>query len=324
MSPSTTTIDEAAVHDSSPDTAASIIGDAELPPPSSPSSSSAETRPEQFDTDLGPARLRAGRERSFARRIAVKAMEIAAAPEPDRNTLAGLLGCPPDVVSLTAEVMGAPRGAATRAVTDLDEIAAADPMEAPIKVATMGRDRERALWNLLASLGVVGSSPPLNEFKQALATAKAVFAVDEAIRAPAGGCGRVGPQAVTGQSMTSGFLQALRIMIGQRCRSWRPRPCTTHPLGHLPWRCRTCWRPCLKRVQRGESRCGKCMWALAQHPDPRVRLALLASRRVPAEVLELLVTDPDPLVADRADWVAAFRGDPVHGRARTVTATGSG
>ena len=35
----------------------------------------------------------------------------------------------------------------------------------------------------------------------------------------------------------------------------------------------------------------------------------VASRRVPAEVLELLVTDPDPLVADRADRIAAFRGD---------------
>ena len=126
--------------------------------------------------------LRAGRERSFARRIAAKTVEIAAAQEPDRNTLAGLLGCPADVVSLTAEVMGAPRGAATRAVTDLDDIAAADPMEAPIKVATLGRDRQRALWNLLASLDVVGHSPPLNEFKQALATAKAVFAVDDATR----------------------------------------------------------------------------------------------------------------------------------------------
>ena len=62
-------------------------------------------------------------------------------------------------------------------------------------------------------------------------------------------------------------------------------------------------------MQRGETRCGDCLWALAQHPDPRVRLALLASRRVPAEVLELLVTDPDPLVADRADRIAAFRGD---------------
>src|SRR6478735_7830613 len=136
------------------------------------------TLAENADTDRGPERLRAGRERSFARRVAAKAMEIAAAPEPDRSTLAALLGCPADVVSLTAEVMGAPRGAATRAVTDLDEIAAADPMEAPIKVATLGRDRQRALWNLLATLGVAGSTPPLNEFKQALATAKAVFPVD--------------------------------------------------------------------------------------------------------------------------------------------------
>ena len=102
-------------------------------------------------------------------------------------------------MTLTAEVMGAPRGAATRAVTDLDRIAAADPMEAPIKVATLSRDRQRALWNLLASLGVVGSSPPLNEFKQALATAKAVFAVDADDPAAAGGCGRVGPAAVTGR-----------------------------------------------------------------------------------------------------------------------------
>ena len=141
--------------------------------------------------------MRAGRERSFARRIAAKAVEIAAAPEPDRTTLAGLLGCPADVVALTAEVMGAPRGAATRAVTDLDHIAAADPMEAPIKVATLSRDRQRALWNLLASLGVAGSSPPLNEFKQALATAKAVFAVDAETRQRLAGAVALARRSVT-------------------------------------------------------------------------------------------------------------------------------
>jgi hypothetical protein len=137
---------------------------------------------DETDADRGPERLRAGRERSFARRVAAKAVEIAAAPEPDRTTLAGLLGGPAVVVTLTAEVLGAPRGAATRAVSDLDLIAAADPMEAPIKVATLSRDRQRALWNLLASLGVAGSTPPLNEFKQALAAAKAVFAVDAETR----------------------------------------------------------------------------------------------------------------------------------------------
>jgi hypothetical protein len=136
------------------------------------------TLAENADTDRGPERLRAGRERSFARRVAAKAVEIAAAPEPDRKTLAGLLGCAADVVTLTAEVMCAPRGIATRAVTDLDGIAAADPMEAPIKAATLSRERQRALWSLLSSLGVAGSTPPPNEFKQALATAKAVFAVN--------------------------------------------------------------------------------------------------------------------------------------------------
>ena len=53
-------------------------------------------------------------------------------------------------------------------------------MEAPVKVATLSRDRQLALGNLLATLGAMGGTPPLNEFKQALATATAVFAVDEA------------------------------------------------------------------------------------------------------------------------------------------------
>jgi len=120
------------------------------------------------------------------------------------------------------------------------------------------------------------------------------------------------------------LLHELRDLLGPRCRSWRPRAATdSHPAGCLPGRCRTCWRPCLHRVHRGETRCRDCVWALAQHPDPRVRLALLASRRVPSEVLELLVTDPDPLVADRADRIAAFRGDTTGGHVRPTVATGS-
>jgi ABC-type phosphonate transport system ATPase subunit len=49
--------------------------------------------------DEGPARLRAGRERVFGRRIAAKAVEVAAASEADRRTLAGLLGCAADPVT---------------------------------------------------------------------------------------------------------------------------------------------------------------------------------------------------------------------------------
>jgi hypothetical protein len=47
---------------------------------------------------------------------------------------------------------------------------------------------------------------------------------------------------------------------------------------------------------------------LAEHPDPRVRLALVTQPRIPPDVLEMLVSDPDPLVADRAGRMAAFRG----------------
>ena len=57
-------------------------------------------------------------------------------------------------------------------------------------------------------------------------------------------------------------------------------------------------------------------------PTPGSRLALLASRRVPVEVLELLVTDPDPLVADRAERIATFRGD-AGDRIHRVAASGS-
>ena len=81
-----------------------------------------------------------------------------------------------------------------------------------------------------------------------------------------------------------------------------------------------CWRPCLRRVPRGETRCRDCVWALAEHPDPRVRLALVTQPRIPPDVLDLLVTDPDPLVADRAERMASFRGVDCH----TVGAVTSG
>ena len=85
-----------------------------LPHPQDPSKrdvGAARSTENRADSDHGPARLRAGRERSFARRVAAKALEIAAAPEADRGTLAGLLGCTADVVALTAEVMGGAPGA---------------------------------------------------------------------------------------------------------------------------------------------------------------------------------------------------------------------
>lgn len=66
------------------------------------------------------------------------------------------------------------------------------------------------------------------------------------------------------------------------------------------------------------------MWALAEHPDPRIRLALVTRPRVPADVLELLTTDPNPLIADRAGRMAAFRGIPVDSGTGAVRALATG
>ena len=87
-----------------------------------------------------------------------------------------------------------------------------------------------------------------------------------------------------------------------RCRSWRPDGKSTHPVGHTPGKCRTCWRPCLAHVESGQIRCESCVTALADHHDPRVRLSLL-DESPPSDVIELLCTDLDPLVAR----TAAFR-----------------
>lgn len=87
-----------------------------------------------------------------------------------------------------------------------------------------------------------------------------------------------------------------------RCRSWRPNPNSHHPVGHRPGGCRTCWKPCLNPVGRGETRCEDCLYALADHHDPQVRQALL-EESPPVEVLQLLSSDLDPLV----QRTAAFR-----------------
>jgi len=105
---------------------------------------------------------------------------------------------------------------------------------------------------------------------------------------------------VTRPPVTVAVPQWFRLWLGPRCRSWHPREGMRHAPGHLPGRCRVCWRPCRNPVSDGVTRCADCWWAIAGHPDPRVRLALSAAPKIPAEVLELLATDLDPLVADRA------------------------
>lgn len=87
-----------------------------------------------------------------------------------------------------------------------------------------------------------------------------------------------------------------------RCRSWRSRLDTRHTALHPPGTCRACWRPCFRPVEADQLICEDCLFELAEHRDPNVRLALL-NEDPPEEVVQLLATDLDPAV-QRA---AAFR-----------------
>lgn len=85
-----------------------------------------------------------------------------------------------------------------------------------------------------------------------------------------------------------------------RCRSWRPVAVPGHPAGHLPGRCRRCWRPCGNPVDGAGNRCDECLWLLAAHRDPRIRLALI-DEDPPRDVLDLMATDLDSVVQRAAE-----------------------
>ena len=79
------------------------------------------------------------------------------------------------------------------------------------------------------------------------------------------------------------------------CRSWRPVLADGHDGRHRPGSCRVCWRPCFRRATPGQVRCRECAYALAEHPDPLVRVSLVAEGAEP-QVLWLLASDLDPMV----------------------------
>lgn len=110
--------------------------------------------------------------RALIRRAAQKALEIAAATDDQCLILAGILGSTSDAAQLAVEVMTASRGALS-VVSDLEEVATSDPMEAGILVASWPKPRVAALWSLLSDLGAVKGSRPANDAKAALALAKA-------------------------------------------------------------------------------------------------------------------------------------------------------
>lgn len=111
-------------------------------------------------------------------------------------------------------------------------------------------------------------------------------------------------------------------MLGRtKCRSWRPRVDTPHDAHHLPGDCRRCWRLCGRPAQNGSPRCDTCEFDLAQHPDSRVRMALVQEGNIGESTLSLMTNDGDAGVAGLAK-TAAYRREhrlerPLPGRADT-------
>lgn len=91
-------------------------------------------------------------------------------------------------------------------------------------------------------------------------------------------------------------------MAPQRCRSWRPAQSYPagehHPIGTRPW-----WRPCRSRLTDNEwIICRECALALADHPDPLIRMAIAGedAGTVDADIIDVLMTDPEASVASLA------------------------
>lgn len=90
-------------------------------------------------------------------------------------------------------------------------------------------------------------------------------------------------------------------MFGRHsCRSWRPRNDTPHDQNHLPGKCRRCWQLCKRPAQHDGIRCDTCEYDLAQHPDSRVRMALVREGTASISTLSLMTNDADASVADMA------------------------
>lgn len=86
-----------------------------------------------------------------------------------------------------------------------------------------------------------------------------------------------------------------------RCRSWRPTDTGLQtPQVSAPGVNRKHWAPCRRKVAEGEVRCHECAQRLVEHPDVEVRRMLASEQMLPADVLEVLLVDPDYLVAEYA------------------------
>lgn len=79
------------------------------------------------------------------------------------------------------------------------------------------------------------------------------------------------------------------------------------PQSSAPGADRRQWRRCRARVEPGQVRCGECAQALVEHLDVEVRRMVAMEVDVSRAALEVLLADPDALVAACAAQTAGAR-----------------
>ena len=112
-------------------------------------STSASTAARRARTETGARRP--GVRRAEVRRDIAKYLQLAAVDTGDLELLGTLYGVRADAVELTVAVMAGSR-ASLSAVSDLRDIAEADPFEAPLVAASLGTQQLKAVHSLLVTL----------------------------------------------------------------------------------------------------------------------------------------------------------------------------
>lgn len=134
----------------------------------------------------GEPRRRASRRRGGAPRARGPLSKIQAARA--LNVIDSVRGAGDDVIAVAAAISGLEpdpdaiaiavltgKVESSSAVTDLADIQAADPDEAGVIAAMLGRPRLKALWTLLHAVGAVEAvEAPTSDVKAALAVARAI------------------------------------------------------------------------------------------------------------------------------------------------------
>jgi hypothetical protein len=131
----------------------------------------------------GPRAAAAKPNKALIRKIAAKALEVAAADDSTCLLTAALLGSGEDTVELTTAIMTAGRGAG-QPLSDIAEIVTAlkdEPWEAGVIATALDATRQKAVWNLLYARDAVGSpTQPKSQQKAGSAIVKAIHGLTEA------------------------------------------------------------------------------------------------------------------------------------------------